>query len=76
MTKKETKEVKKTIKCECCKREIEAMFRRKYCSPCAVYLTEIKKQLGYHRKVTKDLKILLYGQEKGSMRLKFKEKGK
>jgi len=41
--------MKKIIKCVCCKKEMEDMFNRKYCSNCSIYLGKLQRDVAYYK---------------------------
>ena len=69
----------KIIKCKCCRKKIEDMFNRKYCSSCSVYTKELREKIYYYKRRFEFLNKKLYGTKNGSERIRdtsFKPKTK
>lgn len=62
--------MKKT--CLCCGRIIKNIFNRKYCNNCAIHSTDIIRRLSRANNEIERLRIALYGQKRGSERIRFK----
>ncbi len=64
--------MKKIIKCVCCKKEMEDMFNRKYCSNCSIYLGKLQRNVAYYKLRFNKLNKKMYGVENGSQRIRAK----
>ncbi len=47
-------------RCECCDKKIIAMSNQKFCTNCAIYVRELKRDVCYNRKQVKELKNKFY----------------
>lgn len=58
--------------CVCCNKSIIRLINNKYCSSCSVYTNKLRSKIGGLKTMLKTLRIKVYGQEKGSERLRWK----
>ncbi len=58
-------------KCECCGKKLNRVFSQtKYCSACSLYTQDLRQKVSYYRRNFKKLNKILYGQERGSERVR------
>ena len=60
----------KLIKCQCCKKPMIDMFNRKYCSSCARFTSQLRRQISYYKTRLNAANIKLYGTENGAERIR------
>jgi hypothetical protein len=58
------------IKCQCCKKIVEKIGNRKFCSNCALYSDKLRSQLSNYKRRFKDLNKKFYGQVNGAERVR------
>lgn len=62
---------KKKKKCICCKKRlVNPMGSQKYCTNCVMHTMRLRKKSADYKSSLKDLRIKVYGQKKGSERLR------
>jgi len=58
-------------RCECCRRELKnRMGGQKYCSSCSHSIRDLRQKISYWRREVKRLRKIIYGQERGSERIR------
>lgn len=61
----------KQKKCKCCKKPLKETFGgQKYCSSCSLYTLKLRQKISYFKGDVKRLKKIIYGQERGTERLR------
>lgn len=66
-------------RCECCRKILpnkEILSTTKYCTNCGVYVKELKRQLNYYKNKKEEYCKKLYGQKKGSEKIRWKNQQK